>query len=801
MQRFVAVLILLLVLLPDGVRGQHGALLTLDTTEVRNTVPSVMHVTDLLTNSPKGQAALQRFHERKAAGRLSRKASEAAEIGEIRTFFVLNFSLSFLGIPLPYPEPIDFMLVGADQHDPDRVGFRLWVEVAELHDEGITDSHISDLMDALAEQTPPRSFYPDSGVVAGIEAIFGDPPDVDADGISDVLWLDIRDEYDGGTNPVFVAGFVTPNDLDTLSGNGADILYLDTRPLLDFGIGFAAQTAAHEYQHLVMYNYDLAEYTFINEGLSEWAEIALGFAGRPITYLNAPETYNVPLYKWEGIRDYERAGLFMNYFANRFGVLETGRVTRNPASGSSGLAAVLDEISAGISVDDLVYDFHVANYLNDTTLGPAFGYTTGERQAIGAVPSRIFSGSAAVHTPAEEVKIQPGGVAYVEWRAVSDFKIRATVPLLMSRDVRVGLIRYDDQQRYVEILKVRVDGRDEVLVPGSSGRLVLVIVGMDPETKTVNVEYEASWSPSRSVAELVFVQYDDGNAVGHSDSGREAAFFQMAAGPDGLMATRFTPHVGASDDRRIHLDRVWVAPYWFSQFTQTNVPPYARRDFTIYVWSARDNMPDRILFQKNFEDPSSNAGSYSLRHLELDLSSEMQAIGELPDTMYIGIGELGTDPNRMIVGVSDYDVEDISLIGDRSDSTWVRLWDLAFQSGNTTATDHTVVPIRAQFILSPRQPVAVAEERMVPAGITLGQNYPNPFNPATTISFGLAEPVHVRLHVFDALGRQVVTLANRLMPAGRHEVLFRASSLASGVYYYRLEAGTASLTQRMLLLR
>ena len=83
----------------------------------------------------------------------------------------------------------------------------------------------------------------------------------------------------------------------------------------------------------------------------------------------------------------------------------------------------------------------------------------------------------------------------------------------------------------------------------------------------------------------------------------------------------------------------------------------------------------------------------------------------------------------------------------------------------------------------------------------LYQNYPNPFNPSTTIRYGLPSRSHVTLTVFNTLGQQVATLVQGEQEAGYHEVQFDASSLASGVYLYRLQAGDFVHTNRLLLLK
>lgn len=85
--------------------------------------------------------------------------------------------------------------------------------------------------------------------------------------------------------------------------------------------------------------------------------------------------------------------------------------------------------------------------------------------------------------------------------------------------------------------------------------------------------------------------------------------------------------------------------------------------------------------------------------------------------------------------------------------------------------------------------------------LRLDQNYPNPFNPATNISFQLPETANVSLKVYDMVGREVVVLVDRQMTAGTHTATFDASQFPSGVYFYRLETNTGSLSRKMTLIK
>lgn len=81
------------------------------------------------------------------------------------------------------------------------------------------------------------------------------------------------------------------------------------------------------------------------------------------------------------------------------------------------------------------------------------------------------------------------------------------------------------------------------------------------------------------------------------------------------------------------------------------------------------------------------------------------------------------------------------------------------------------------------------------------QNYPNPFNPTTRISFTIPEKSQIKLKVFDVLGREVTNLADGVYEAGKYEVIFDASKLPSGIYFYNLTTGTNSTTKKMMLIK
>ena len=123
--------------------------------------------------------------------------------------------------------------------------------------------------------------------------------------------------------------------------------------------------------------------------------------------------------------------------------------------------------------------------------------------------------------------------------------------------------------------------------------------------------------------------------------------------------------------------------------------------------------------------------------------------------------------------------------------------------------DQTVVIVGWDSIFNQISNITGNKEiNFYPPNYQLYQNYPNPFNPKTTIRYSIpnfifsgVEESLVQLKVYDVLGNEIVTLFDELIPAGRYEVDFNASSLASGTYYYKIRSNDFVQTKKMLLIK
>ncbi len=133
------------------------------------------------------------------------------------------------------------------------------------------------------------------------------------------------------------------------------------------------------------------------------------------------------------------------------------------------------------------------------------------------------------------------------------------------------------------------------------------------------------------------------------------------------------------------------------------------------------------------------------------------------------------------------------------------LWDtqrnreyrLALTSLKNGITNQNVpLPLRYQT-----ESALIGNVKIVPSSFYLEQNYPNPFNPSTTIEYDIPQTAKVVLEVFNTLGERVAVLVNRTEAAGHYHVVFKMAKLASGMYIYRLQAGTFTAIKKMVLVK
>ncbi len=743
----------------------------LSTSPAKSTPESyILHVTDWLNRRPEARRALEDFHRRKALGLLPTRPTIQAppQVGDRQTFKVYNFETQTT-------ESRTFELRVIETR------FYLWVEVASLDSGWVTDAKLEALRVALADATPAGSINPNQGIIANDEDVFGDPPNVDGDGKTDVLLVDIRDGWDPESGGGFVAGFVYGGDLSPFgNGNNQDILYLDTNPSLSTNrpIESLLSTAAHEYQHLIHFNYDNDEISFVNEGLSEWAEVMNGYGRRAMSYLSDVSRYNVPIFRWSQdnktvLDDYERAGLFTTYLEDRIGWQAVGAITRDASNGYLGYENAL--VPRGLSFSQVLLDFHTANFLNDRNVNSAYGYSRTDFQNVGAAPSVVYNGRIATQSPDTTILLWGGGVLYLVWQHIRDLQVTLSGPSLAIRALKYP----DGGGLVVEDLD---PGASPFTFSGVHDQVVLIVTRTST-SESSQVTYSASWSSDQTFTSQI-AQFDNGQALQP---------FILSNGLE--LLTRFeNPQPGYT-----LLGRVFLPLYFYSQFS--NGPPATEpRDFTLTVRAAQpDSTPGAVLFERTFEDPRPYQGvtSFTIPFAEIDLFPYATQIGDLPDVLFIGYRDAGTDTNSIVLATASYTVENRSFIGPTQQG-WRALWDVTLTDG--TSLNGRIIPIRVEFLIG-SEPVPTEPTPRLPRVLTLEPPYPNPFRTTALLRYHLPETGPVRLRVYDLLGREVATLIDGPQPAGTHTVRLNAEDWASGLYLCVLEAGGRRRVQRLLVMR
>ena len=441
------------------------------------------HVSDWLNALPVSRAALAEYHRRKEAGLLPGAAKSASDVGDTLTFKVWNFRESRSGQTVL--DSIDFRLELASDN------VHLWVELAELDGGSVSRLKIEQLFRALAERTPPASIDPGRGIMANCEALFGAPPNVDGDGAVDVLLLRIRDD-DALVFGVNVAGFVWSGDL-TERGNNRDVVYIDVDA--DYG-----KVVAHEYQHLIRFNYDRSELTFVKEGLARLSEVANGYAPDDIPPGIRTRMYDAPLLRFgrelsQNIRDlnadYLRAGLFTTYMAERIGYAAAGAITRDSIrQGVDSYAAALDQ--HGIALEDFVLDFHVANVLNRVDLQDRYGYRTPVYRHVKYATPHSFDARIWKEVPPIEVKVKEGAPKYFAFRHARNLTIAVT-PKQDTTSLRgLALLQRDGR---LEVAPLSIGSQTNTF-EGAYDEVTIVVVHVHPTNTGQGIEQfvvSSSW--------------------------------------------------------------------------------------------------------------------------------------------------------------------------------------------------------------------------------------------------------------------------------------------------------------------
>ncbi len=778
----------------------------------------IIHVTDYLYRMPEIREAYERYLEMKEhqPDQLQAMMYDPVvyEVGDTLSFNVVNLERS--GSSLVYDRILFELRAKGEKSE-------IWVEQDEYAPGKVDDNVVSVMMEALEDRTPPQSVNPDQGIILNNIDIFaqGNPsliPDPDGSGIVKVLISDIQDGWDPQRGGGYTAGFFNPGDLSPGgNSNEAAILYINSFP----GIYTNTQspnpnrplsTVAHEFQHLIQANRGNL-ITFMDEGQSEIAEIFNGFSARSMTFLNNPNEVsgNVDseagngIFRWrrgetEVLRDYQRAQLFHSYMYERVGLENIGRLTQS-LSGSpwTQYQRLLNRLEEGLEFRDILAQFYVANWLNDTDVeGGLYGYSRPQLSGVNINnPARRFDGNDRPWISNERVNLRYGSASYTHWLEAEDLRIYLNTP----PEIAHHLITYGENG---EVEVIRMDS-PQLELDGFFRSVVLVSVNTVPSASgsygTRNYQYSAEWTPSD--LRIVEINYATAPQAGYLPLPMEQISSQVQAVLKGI-SVRVDPEVeGRLQNVEVLLgqsnDAVQGDGFMRTSITRSQNIGGSGNDAR-YI-------PDEVLATvvTDFDNlsPGPNTLDFSSFDLELDAGVNYNVFFQIELESNEGGVRFMLDQGSDSSGDRNYYPVRTLLTGidENGEERWFRLLG---DPDNPQDNDNKNLVLTTR-VLS-RIPVENDFPGMaVSDNFELLANYPNPFNERTNIRFNIPDSVDdtvpVRVDLFDVTGRRVATLVDGQLQAGVHTVPFGAGNLASGVYITRLRADDTVDVRKILLLK
>ena len=209
-------------------------------------------------------------------------------------------------------------------------------------------------------------------------------------------------------------------------------------------------------------------------------------------------------------------------------------------------------------------------------------------------------------------------------------------------------------------------------------------------------------------------------------------------------------------------------------------------------------------FQKvNDDDPAPSSGFYHVDMLDAGSSVTLTLPAEEAGTYLLSLlYKNDGEDSDVDITVNGSATSSVTLAGTEGEFTTVESDFLGFDEGDNTIVISSVDGGVGLDMITYYYVTGVANETEEgPNGFKLSQNYPNPFNPSTTINFTLPAATNVKLTVFNLLGQRIATLVDDSRSAGDYSVRFDARNLASGVYFYMLQAGDMTLQRKMTLIK
>ncbi|HVN48656.1 MAG TPA: T9SS type A sorting domain-containing protein [Bacteroidota bacterium] len=611
------------------------------------------------------------------------------------------------------------------------------------------------------------------GIFQTDTAAFGTPPDVDNDPRIIILLLDIKDGYNGSGG--YIAGyFYGYNEMVSSSqypnSNHAEIYFLDVNPAnlaTTSGLTDGLSTTAHEFQHMIHFNYtnilqnNISRMSFINEGCSLIAEVNAGYSiYEQSGYNNETNHY---LFDWRTndmtnvLKDYSRAARFFTYIRDQVGIGVFKDIVNSALDGVDNLNDALTRFGSPLRFADILQNWFIANTLNDRTVDPKYGYLYPNLPAVNGL--NYYN----PNVPLTSDTIKNYAARYLDYKDGAQLAAMFTEnnPSLIVKAVELGTA----SKRVLDVASGTTFS--EPLFGTTYTEIHFIVMNTDPSNAST---YTYTSSGTSQTVEL---KYDMSEPVG---------VLPLSAG-DTVCVTFDAVQGGTLDSVRVALRRSSAIRAGIWTYTGTSNPTPLGQPLALNLTTSGKSTPTV------YPVPWSNWGTIDLRSKNISTNSPF-AVGFILDGAYSG-----TTNNYVMVTTGPLGNGATSFTYSSQGENGAQ-WYIYYPSNADTIFYYLV---RAYVSFNGTQENDTTP--VTPVSFHLNQNFPNPFNPTTTIQYQLPVQGFVTLTVYDMLGRKVETLLHQPMSNGTHTVSFNGSRYASGIYFYRIVANNFTDTKKMLLLK
>ena len=559
----------------------------------------------------------------------------------------------------------------------------IWADVNEIDDGYINSDIANEYLAFLEESTPEGSLDPSKGAYDIVKTYYGNEPNKDGDGITDFLFANL---YSGE------AGYFTSRDQgDGAGSNKRDLLYMDSR----ISKAFAKSTLAHEFQHLLHYNYTGKGRKF-NEGMSEVASVitGTGFPGfNPGSYLSKVGDTGWA-FELNGAH-YSMGGLFVLYFAEQLGYASLLKFQEIDASDLNAFQRLLNIYNTGKSVKSWFKQWHIANLLNDKTINPLYGY---DYDRVGRANINNLHTTGQVQS--DNINVYNYDVNYIKFTTSAD-----SLPITFSSSSMMvpayQSLEFTGDTSF--IIKTLENNQKHIVKDVSSKvkEVVFVVSNVNPVATTYTYKSEGEntggWFGDIEIA------YDDGVVDAFQlSSGGSFGYFGCGGTIDCGFGVAFDPQVAENQLISASINMGFAQDF----SSGSAIPASADKDFDFHIWRVVDDNGGVVDVMPPIKIDAKERGISGIGWVNIDLTpyaEYLTNLGEIiiggveDDTLGVYFGMSSDSPNKNYTYI--YGANTVGPITNTTVSGGDQLdgWNLMFRT-NWLVKNTTIPDIHAGFM-------------------------------------------------------------------------------------------------------